>query len=438
MKEQESKKSYFEINKSLIEKNFILLMLGKLVSLVGSRLQSFALSLYVLAQTGSTVKFASVLAVTMLPNLILGPFIGVFVDWLDRKKMIVYLDLISGILTGIAAWIFYRQGELSLPFIYGLTIAFSVISMLFNPAIRTIIPSIVKKEQLLEANAVNTFVLNLGQFIAPVLAGMIYGLYGLGPILTINAVSFVLSAISEMFISIPISHVKSKHMTFNNYRSDFVEGIRYVRKDPTVFGIINMATVLNFFFNPIMAIGLIFVTKEVLRISDIEYGYMQSVIVVGMLLAPIICTKLAKRFSIGHLLYRTLMIVSLLLAAFAATSTLWFLNIVGDNAQVAFWAITGIAALIAFVVSIGNIALGSLIQQSVPNSHLGRVDTIMGSITTAAIPVGQMVFGFMFAHFSPFLSIGTSALAIAACVQLNYSMLSKQDTEKVTQTGIVA
>lgn len=69
----------------LKDKNFLLLMFGKITSLVGSSMQNFALSLFVLATTGSATKFASILAVSIIPQLIIGPFAGVFVDWFYRS-----------------------------------------------------------------------------------------------------------------------------------------------------------------------------------------------------------------------------------------------------------------------------------------------------------------------------------------------------------------
>lgn len=70
----------------LKEKNFSLLMFGKITSLIGSNMQSFALSLFVLSTTGSATKFASILAIALIPQLLLGPFAGVIVDWFYRKK----------------------------------------------------------------------------------------------------------------------------------------------------------------------------------------------------------------------------------------------------------------------------------------------------------------------------------------------------------------
>lgn len=73
--------------KPIKRKDFSLLILGKLVSLLGSNMQQFALSLYVLALTGSATIFASMLSISILPRIILSPIAGVFGDWFDRKKL---------------------------------------------------------------------------------------------------------------------------------------------------------------------------------------------------------------------------------------------------------------------------------------------------------------------------------------------------------------
>src|SRR5690606_26687109 len=92
--------------KLMKQKDFSLLILGKLVSLVGSNMQQFALSLYVLEITGSATIFASILSVSILPRLLLSPIAGVFGDWFNRKKTIVLLDFINGIILGIFALIY--------------------------------------------------------------------------------------------------------------------------------------------------------------------------------------------------------------------------------------------------------------------------------------------------------------------------------------------
>lgn len=118
--------------KLLKQKDFFLLIMGETVSLIGTIMQNFALSLYVLAITHSTVKFASVTAITIFPKLILGPFSGVIADRFNRKKIIVGTDLINGILMGIYALLFFINGHLSLLSIYILVISITITNIILN------------------------------------------------------------------------------------------------------------------------------------------------------------------------------------------------------------------------------------------------------------------------------------------------------------------
>ena len=184
------------------ERDFFLLILGKLVSLLGSNMQQFALSLYVLGITGSATIFASIISISILPRLLFSPIAGVFGDWFDRKKSIVILDLVNSIIIGIFAVIFIVRGNLSIPMIYILVILLEITEIFFGSAMAAVIPSIVKKEELLEANSFNSLVMNIGNILAPVLAALIYGTFGMKLILIINSISFFISAVSEMFINI--------------------------------------------------------------------------------------------------------------------------------------------------------------------------------------------------------------------------------------------
>lgn len=161
------------------KKDFSLLMLAKTASLIGTQLQDFALSLYVLKITGSASIFASVLAVALIPQLVLGPISGVFADWFNRKKIIVYMDIIQGILVALYAIIFAVNGKVGLGFIYALVISITLCSVVYQPAASTIIPTIVDKEELLDANAVNTLIMNMGNLIAPALGGILFGVFGI-------------------------------------------------------------------------------------------------------------------------------------------------------------------------------------------------------------------------------------------------------------------
>lgn len=96
-------------SKLLKQKDFLLLMAGQFVSMMGSQFQSFAVSLYILKITGSATKFASVLVIMMIIQVLLGPVAGVFADWFDRKKIIVLLDFLNGVIVGGFAYLYLGQ-----------------------------------------------------------------------------------------------------------------------------------------------------------------------------------------------------------------------------------------------------------------------------------------------------------------------------------------
>lgn len=393
----------------LKDRNFTLLMLGKLVSLIGSDMQSFALSLYVLNITGSATKFASVLSLTIIPRLILGPIAGVFTDWFDRKKIIVYFDLINGIVIGIYAAIFYFTGELSMTSIYILVFILAMTSLVFQPAISTVIPSIVKKENLVDANGINSMVISVGSLIAPMLAGVLMGVEGMLSILIINAISFILSSVSEVFIKIPKKNKMPKKISFKAFKKDFGEGLRYIKDTRIIVVFISIAMIINFAFNPLFNIGMVFICKEVLKISDFQYGAMQTVLVVSMFIAPMICSYLSKKLSIGKIVFYNILAISVLSTMIAIFTTDIFRGMF-NSSIVPFILITLVCFIVGAIVTIINISIGVMIQKNVSLDKLGRVNTVMTTGTMSIIPIGMMVFGFLYDVIPAWLCVMISAI----------------------------
>ncbi|SFB42895.1 MFS transporter [Clostridium frigidicarnis] len=408
----------------LKKKDFSLLMLGKLVSFVGTQMQSFALSLYVLSLTGSATKFASVLAITLVPQLILGPIAGVFVDWVSKKKIIVYLDILNGVLIGIYAIIYKINGGLELWQIYTLTIVLAVISLIFNPAISTVIPTIVKKEDLVDANGINSFIINIGMVAAPAIAGILFGLYGLAVILVVNSFSFILSAISEIFINIPLCNTRPKKINFKSFYHDFSEGIKFIKNNEDIYTIIILALVINFGFTPIGEVGLAYISKEVIKVSDLQYGMLQSILVTSMMISPFICSRISKKMGLGKILFYNIFISSILIGILGIVPSNFYLGLFQGNffPYVSFIIINFIICLI---LSIVNIALNAMIQEKIPLPMMGRVMAVMTTGCMAAVPLGQLIFGFLFDKIETWICIEISAVLILVSILMFKKLLLK-------------
>lgn len=376
----------------LKNRNFALLMAGKAISLLGSDMQQFALSLYVLSVTGSATIFGSMLAISILPRLLLSPVAGVFGDWFDRKRSIVTMDLVNGILIGAYAVYYSMSGSLSITSIYLLVILLEITEIFFGAAMSAVLPSIVEKEDLFEANSMKSMITSLFTMMAPLLAAGLYGLLGIFGVLVINAVSFVLSSLSEMFIDIPKYNKRPEKINIKEFKKDFMEGIRLIRDSKIIKNIIGLGMVLNFCLASLFSVGLIFIIKETYGGSDVQVGIFSTVLSFSMLITPIALSGFAKKVHIGKLLIYSFFIVSFLIMAIGLISGEAFTSQFPDY-MIPFILLLGISFIIGIFVTLANISLGTLFDSMVPKEIMGRTSSVMGLAMTIASPVGQVALG---------------------------------------------
>lgn len=382
----------------LKEKNFSLLMFGKITSLIGSNMQSFALSLFVLSTTGSATKFASILAIALIPQLLLGPFAGVIVDWFYRKNILIVLDLISGIVVTIFAISYFITGEISLTNIYILVIILSLISTIDSPTLQTIIPTITKKEDLVEANALNSLLMSIGSVISPAIAALAYGSLGLKGVFIINSISFFLSALSEVFLVIPRNAKKREKLSFNSFIGEFKEGVGFIVKRKEIINIVTLAIILNFTFGS-LTVGSTYISKIILKVSDFQYGIVDSVGVIGMIVASFLIGWLSKKNSIGKNLYSSLLISSAVLSSYAIVAFKSFVEI--ENSIIYLYLLMLlITFVICLYIGLANTFINIYFQYIVPLEFMGRVSTVMGTGCMIAMPLSNMIYGYLFDKIS--------------------------------------
>jgi MFS family permease len=401
------------------------LIFGKLVSLLGSNIMQFALSLYVLNTTGSATLFASMLSISILPRLFLTPFAGVISDRWNRKHIIVGLDLLSGIfliLTGFY-WV-SADNQLSILSIYIIIVVLEMIEIFFHAAMSAVLPSIVPKSQLLEANSFQTVVLNIGQLMAPVLGALLYMYTDMLWILWINGVSFILSSLAEMMITLP-KHVKhNEKMSLKIFHQDTMEGLNLIRKEAAISSMISLATIINFCIAPLFSVGLIYIIKSVLLVSDFEFGFYQMAISLSMIVTPLFAVKIIQKFSLSKVFFQAFMGLSLVVFVLAFILSPWAIQTVGAL-KITFYIILVLSFVTGMLVSIANLANATIFQKVVPLSMMGRVSSVMMLLVTIFVPIGQMIFGVLYDIMDPSMVIFFAGLILMVSVILHKSKLNQ-------------
>lgn len=376
-------------------KNFIIIVIGQIISLFGNAIQRFSMSLYLLEFTGSTAAFANILAISTIPYILFAPIAGRLSDKINRKKIMVYLDLFCSILIGIYALILLRGRDSEL-IVAIVMFMLSVCYTLYGPAVVSSIPQIVEEDKLTSANGIINQVGSVVNFLGPILAGVLYGLVGIKLIVIINAISFLVSAIMELFLDIPDvvktdeDTDKGKVLSMDFIKKSFIDmgdSFIYLKKEKKIIlGIIASYALCNIFLVPILSIVAPYFINILLELPSQVYGVVEGICVLGMILGGFWISIKPKMFSMKKVHYTYIpMIVGVTLMA-----TLGFIRL-NNYVLAGLFGVSGMAIMLS--LSLSNVLTLTFIQQEVPSNMLGRVSAFSTAVATISVAPGQLLFG---------------------------------------------
>lgn len=382
-----------------LNRDYGLLFMGRLVSELGDGIHYFALTWLILDLTGSGAALGTLLMITTLPTIILAPFAGVVADTVDRKLIVVGTDLIRGLIVLYLAVIYYT-GRLNLPILYIVTAVLSACGTIFGPAIVATIPNLVKKEELVQANARDTFSSSATSILGPVVGAALLGTTGYVGVFLINGLSFVLSGVSEMFIRFPrrqpsgsaTATVQAKKANIlQQFEANFKAGLAYIWKNPGLRTIVLFAFSLNFIGNPMFAIVFPYFGKQVLQMDPGHYSMTQSSFPAGILLGTFLVGAITQRIAKPRLLS---------LATVFQGSVVALMSIVALPAVHRQLSPLGVLSSLAVpILFLGianvqvNVPLNVMLQETVPDDYRGRVFGLLDSLVQMFVPLAMALFG---------------------------------------------
>lgn len=287
----------------------------------------------------SSTAVAALVSVRILPALLFGAVIGVLVDRYDRKRTMIVADLARSAL--VASVIFVRE----LWYIYLVVFMTEMFSLLFVPAKNATIPNIVREDQLAEANslsyttdqvfmflgltagaviveAFDTLVaaLHLGRI--PVLGPFLPRFFGAQAGLTLDALSFLLSAVLIATIHVHRSERHVEPLSFRLVGTDVVEGLRFLREQKSLRSIMSAVAVATLGIGTLFAAGLRY-TSDVLHYGQGAAGFVAlfAAFALGMFLGALMVGRIGGRFGWARTLAGGLSLFGIALLLFALTST---------------------------------------------------------------------------------------------------------------------
>ncbi|MFP4016202.1 MAG: MFS transporter [Halanaerobiales bacterium] len=366
------------MSKKLFNRDFVLLWVGQAVSQLGSSVGFIAIMWWVQRKTGSALALGSLAMVQTFVSFLLSPVAGVISDRINRKWIIVLTDLIRGIvncLFAYAAW----KGHLALPWIFFGSAINAASSQFFLPSIAACLPQLVGREYLEKANSLREMTGNISGIFGYALGGVLVAFFGIPLILLLNGVSFILSALSELFIIIPDVQEKAK-MNIKLFFDDLKVGINYIKNDKFLSRFLKVIVLVNFSFIPFMVLLPYFVENH-LNASSSVFGYINSANTIGMLIGALILTltSFLKR-HIWFLKWGLSIQAAALFLAPLIPGQYWIVHLL-------------IYGLFGLVNSIINISFMSSIQRTVDPSYMGKVFSLIYAVAMSLQPLASGLSG---------------------------------------------
>lgn len=376
----------------LFTRNFTLLILGQVSSLTGNYTLKFALSMYVLEQTGSASIFAGMLSAALLPTVLLSPFGGILADRANRKHIMVALDTLSGLVV-LAAGLLLPLGR-ELWVIGALLVLLSVLAAFESPTVQACVPQMVSPQNLVQGNAVVSQVSAVTSLVTPFLGSLFYTAFGIGPVFAAAVVCFWLTALLECMIHLEYQKPPRTAGIGTIVREDLALSAHFLRREqPDILKLLLLAALAGMFVSGTAVVGFPYLVRTVLGLSATYYGAAESAMGAAAILGSLCAGLLGKKLRVRDL---SAIFLSFGLSLFPIG--LSFLLPVGTMARYGvllfFFCVCQLGVCIFSTYAI------TLIQQRTPEQLMGKVMSCVFTLSMCAQPVGQVVYGALFDCFS--------------------------------------
>jgi len=342
----------------------------------GSRLTYIALLWWVLEKTGSAAALAGVAIATALPTLFLGPIAGVFIDRLDRRKLMLAMNLVNGLIIGAAATLLLI-GLLQIWEIYVFTILASTATLFHRPSLQSSIPNLVPGEQLTKANSLYQISSGAAGIAGPALGGILVGMIGSGPTMWVDAFTFLIAAISLVASSFPSPRMHAGR-GLSSVLSDIATGFRFLYDRKALFFMLLLFALINFVLAPTSILFPI-MAKDVLHTGARGFGLFGSALSVGMVAGGLLTARLRRLRRRGMWIIAGLILLGTMLSVFGLSRGM-MLSLVS-------------LGLVGLSVAVVNIIEAVIFQTRVPNELQGRVFAAQSAITDGLQPISLAATG---------------------------------------------
>lgn len=352
---------------------FIMVALGQAVSMLGSYGVQFALIWWLAEKTSSPFMLGMSGLVAYLPMTLLSPLAGIMADRYNRKLISIFSDMAMGIIALLYAVFLYFY-DLPVWTVLMMLCARGIGSTFQQPAIQSIIPQLVPKNQLVKANGWMQL-LNSGSFLlGPVIGASLYAIFPMSVVLMSDVVGAILASMALAVVKIPElakTEAEKKH-----FLVEMKEGLEVFRKDERLFDIVTAEALCMFFYAPISSFYPL-MTSDYFNLSSMYGSAVELCFAMGMIISSFLFSsvlKIEKKIRTSFIGLLGMGIMSAVCGMIPPVYAGWFFFAASCMGLGVFW-------------NVHNIPLNAYIQETVEPEKMGRAFSVLTLISSVTMPV---------------------------------------------------
>lgn len=414
-----------------LPRRFNIFWAGQSASIFGDACALVAIPLLALEASGSVAQMGLVTAAATAGRLLSGLFAGVIADRADRRKLMFGVDIARGALYAAVPLTWLLAGP-QMWLLYVVQAATGVFAALFDASYATAVPALVEDEsQIEDANARLEISYGVGYVLGPAVAGLMAAQFSVAAAIGLDAVSFILSALSLVFIrfrrSAPAGSAPERLAAagpagnlWTAFWAEFSAGVRYLLHEPALRAVLVIMALYG------LGSGVydlyVFHLKHDLGQADWLVGVVFSVASLGSILGGVSAPALRRRFGFGVCFLASIALEGIVIAVVGLTDAIWLvgLMVIGGGAT----------------YTVRTVVVQSMRQRMVPDRMLGRIASNFNLVATALMPVGAAVstlFAAQVGATAVLVGIGAGCVLLALGGWLTAARAANPETEALAR-----
>ncbi|MBM7662953.1 MFS family permease [Bacillus mesophilus] len=408
--------------------------ISKLISTFGAQVYAFAISFYILQQTGSATSFATNLICNILPRTLVSPFAGYMADRYSRKTIIICAQLVTTAAIGGLLFVSLTYG-LSLIAIYFTTCVLAMASSFSTVTFSSSITGLVDQARIQRAMSLNQMAMSFAAIGSPAVGGLLYGAVSMELFLGMFIVASFIAVILESTMNFKLFSKRKDHLEDKPKEKmwqSMKAGLAYLKTKQVIMVLIWISLIINFLFGA-FEVGYSYILIEKFKMTSQHFGFTQGAFAIGMLVFSIYFS-IRKEVKYALLVSkRGILGMGVIMGGISIPLIM----------SLSYWSMFAYYLIIMFsfgaMIIIVNTPIQVMMQKMIDDDYKGRVFSIIETMAMALMPLGMIIFGFLYDVLPGQYILLTSAsiLVIVVLTLARPSVVRKAHPELALKKAVV-